>query len=433
MFQKIKNWLFQNQTTGQTIAKNTFWLFVGQMASRLTRAAIVIYAARFLGVASWGAFSYALGIVTFLTTLSDIGINALITKEATRNPQLKDEYLSTALFTKLGILAILSAATFFLLPHLTNMEEAALIMPILIFVFIFDSLRDLGSALSRAMEKMQIEAFIQIFTNSAIVVLGFIFLGMEPTSQSLSWAYAIGSALGLISIFIALRHHLKNILTHFNKKLVGEILLTAWPFGLMGLLGVVNLNTDIIMLGWLRSPEEVGYYSAAQKIIYLIYSLPGVLASGIFPALAKLAVNDNEQAKRLLGKATSLVIAAAVPMAILGIFLARPIIYLLFGTEYLPAVATFQILMSTLILVFPSTVLGNALFAYDQRKAFIWLVAASTVSNVLLNFALIPYWGIEGAAIATLISQFITNFFIWRKVKILSGFRLNFRGLVTTP
>ena len=91
MFLKIKNWLFSNQTISQTIAKNTFWLFSGQMIGRLLRAAIVIYAARVLGAASWGAFSYALGIAAFLTIFSDIGINALITKQTARDPSLKDQ------------------------------------------------------------------------------------------------------------------------------------------------------------------------------------------------------------------------------------------------------------------------------------------------------------------------------------------------------
>ncbi len=75
----ILDWLFNNRTVGQTIAKNTFWLFFGQMTSRLLRAVIVIYSARVLGAASWGAFSYALGVAAFLTIFSDIGINALIT------------------------------------------------------------------------------------------------------------------------------------------------------------------------------------------------------------------------------------------------------------------------------------------------------------------------------------------------------------------
>src|SRR3989344_5960186 len=308
---KILNWLFNNQTISQTIAKNTFWLFSGQMISRLLRAAIVIYAARILGAAGWGAFSYALGIAAFLTVFSDIGINALIVKEASRSPELKDRYLSTAFFSKLGMLSILILGTIAFFPYLTRIEEAAAIMPILIFVFAFDTLRELGSALSRSLEKMEIEAGIQIFTNFVIVALGFVFLSMQKTSQSLALAYAIGSGAGLIAIVYALRAHFKNILKNFDKKLVKEIFMTAWPFGLMGLMGAIMLNTDIIMLGWLRSPEEVGYYSAAQKIIYLLYILPSLLASGIFPSLVRLVKSDSEKARQLLEKTVAVVFLAA--------------------------------------------------------------------------------------------------------------------------
>ena len=69
MLSKLQGWLLHNTTVWQTIAKNTFWLFFGQMMSRVLRAIIVIYAARVLGAASWGAFSYALGIAAFLTIL----------------------------------------------------------------------------------------------------------------------------------------------------------------------------------------------------------------------------------------------------------------------------------------------------------------------------------------------------------------------------
>src|SRR3989344_4200718 len=97
---KIFDWLLNNRTVDQTIAHQPLWIFAGQMISRLLRAAIVIYAARVLGASSWGAFSYAIGIAAFLTIFSDIGINALITKEASRNPELKNRYLSTAFFLK---------------------------------------------------------------------------------------------------------------------------------------------------------------------------------------------------------------------------------------------------------------------------------------------------------------------------------------------
>lgn len=413
----LLNWLLQNQTVNQTIAKNTFWLFFGQITSRVLRAAIVIYAARVLGASSWGAFSYALGIAAFLTIFSDIGINALITKESSRNPQLKDQYLSTAFFTKLVLLIIFVIAVIVLFPHLTKIEEAAAIMPILIFVFAFDTLRDLGSAVSRALEKMQIEAGVQVFTNFAIVALGFMFLSVDQTSRALSFAYAAGSGIGLVAIFYTLHRHFRNLLRNFKFSLIKPIILTAWPFGLMGIMGAIMLNTDIIMLGWLRSAEEVGYYSAAQKIIQLLYILPTLVATSIFPVIARMVMQNAIFVKTTLEKATAIIVLISIPITLIGLIFAGPIISLLYGSEYAPAVLTFRILMATILIVYPSTLIGNAIFAYDQQKSFIVFVLMATLSNVGFNFLLIPKFGIEGAAVSTIVTQLLTNVLIWRKMR----------------
>ncbi|MDO8467221.1 MAG: flippase [bacterium] len=416
MIKFILNFLLHNSSVGQTIAKNTFWLFFGQITGRLFRAAIVIYAARVLGAASWGAFSYALGVAAFLTIFSDIGINALITKEASRNPELKNKYIATAFWTKLTLLIALIAGVAIAFPYLTNIPEAAAIMPILIFVFAFDTLRDLGSAISRSMEKMEIESLIGVFTNLAIVVLGIAFLIFEPTSRALSYAYAVGSGLGLLAIWFVLRRHIGNFFTNFDRRLVKNILSTAWPFGLMGLMGAINLNTDIIMVGWLRSAVEVGHYAAAQKPVLLLYVLPTLLASSIFPMMARMAKIAPAIVIGLLEKALAGVILLAVPVVALSLIFAHPIINILFGAEYLPAVNTFRILIFTILIVYPSTLIGNAIFAFDAQKSFVWFVLASAVGNVVFNFLLIPVWGIAGAAAATLITQIITNFLIWRKM-----------------
>ena len=56
MTEKIKSFLFENKTLRQTVVKNVFWLFSGQMIGRLLRAAVVVYAARILGAEGWGLF-----------------------------------------------------------------------------------------------------------------------------------------------------------------------------------------------------------------------------------------------------------------------------------------------------------------------------------------------------------------------------------------
>lgn len=417
--------LFENRTPRQTIAKNTFWLFAGQLISRLFRAGIVIYAARILGVESWGAFSYALGIITFLTTFSDMGVNALITKEGARHPELKHAYLATAFVTKLAIIVLLGSATLLFLPLLATIEEAQGVLPILLLVFVFDTLRDVASSFSRALERMQVEAGAQIFTNVLIALLGFLFLAASPTSSALAFAYAFGSAIGFTSILIPLRTYFKNIAAHFRASLIKPLLLSAWPFGLMMLMGTIMLNTDIVMLGWLRSAREVGYYAVAQKLMQLLYVLPALLAASMFPLTARLTKSNPERTRTLLERSVAAMLLLGTLGALIGIPLARPIVILLFGAAYAPAIPTFQLLLTTLLIVYPSLFLGNALFAYDEQKRFLFFVLLAAGGNILLNFLFIPSMGIEGAALSTILTQLITNFFIWKRMRALSRFRIS--------
>ncbi len=416
MIRTLVSWLFNNRSAGQTMAKNTVWLFLGQIGSRLFRASIVIYAARILGAASYGAFSYALSVAAFLTIFSDIGINALITKEASRDPELKDRYVATAFFTKLGLVLLLILGVIAFFPYLTNIPEAAGLMPILIFVFAFDTLRDLGSAVSRALERMEVEALIGAGTNFLIAALGFLFLFASPTSYALSFAYALGSGAGFLAMVCILRTHFRVIFTHVRVALIKPILATAWPFGMLGLMGVVMLNTDLVMLGWLRSPEEVGYYAAAQKIIQLLYVLPALVATAVFPQLVRLAASDPAAGRSLLIRSVRAVFGASVCITLVGAVFAAPIITILYGAEYAAAIPPFIFLMFTALIVYPSTLLGNAVFAYDRQTHLISLVLVAVFGNVLMNALLIPRWGIEGAAVATIIVQLVTGAMLWRVV-----------------
>ncbi len=421
----IKARLFPEGVSARsTVIKNVAWLFSGQIVGRLIRAGIVVYAARVLGAAHWGAFAYALGIVTFLTVFSDIGINGLITKETARDESLRDRYLGTAFFLKLILIGLVFSGIFLLFPRFSSIPEATTLMPILVFVFAFDTLRDLMSAVSRALEKMHLEATSTILTNVAIVVLGAGALLIRPNTTSLALAYAIGSGAGMFASFFVLRRNFRNLFTSFTRSLLKPIITTAWPFGLLAMLGAIMLNTDIIMIGSLGTPTQVGYYSAAQKIIQLLYVLPAFLATGIFPLMSRLAKNNSEGADRVLGKSLALVIMLALPITIGGIFGAPFIIRLFFGAEYIPATLSLRILMLTLPITYPAMILGNAAFAYDEQKKFIPFVLAAALSNIILNALLIPVFGIAGASAATIVAQLTSNIFIWRSMKRISGFRV---------
>lgn len=422
MFQKIKAFLFKNQTLRQTVIKNTFWLFGGEISSRLLRAAIVIYAARVLGAEGWGVFSYAITLAAFFTIFSDIGLSALITREAAKNPQLRIKYFSTAFFIKLVLMFFSVSLIILLAPLFTKIEDIKTLLPIVALILVFDGLREFGFSFNRALEKMEWEALVKILTNFSIAALGFIFLIVATTARSLAIAYTIGSATGFLAIIWVLRPYFRNLFSNFTKNLLWPIFSSAWPFALLGFLGSIMINTDIIMLGWFRTTQEVGFYSAVQRPIQLFYIIPALLATAIFPTFSRLAKKDNDKFRQVLEKSLALVLLLGIPLVFGGVILGKEIILTIFGSQYLSSTIAFQILLPTILIIFPSALIGNAIFAYDEQKKFIGFLALGALSNVALNYFLIPLYGIGGAAIATVGAQFLANGFVWFKMKKINHF-----------
>lgn len=429
MITRLKELLFQNRNLRQTIVKNVFWLSVGQIGSRLIRAAIIIYAARILGAAEYGIFSYVLGFAGFFTLFADIGVSQLLTRNIANHPEKRNEYFTSSFWIKIFLLLITALFVVFIAPYFTNIEKAKILIPLVAFLVIFDGIRDFAIAYLRGIEKMEREAMIIIVMNIIIVIAGFVILNISPTSKSLILSYIASVGVSAILAIFILKNQFLKIFRLFNKKLISETLRACWPIAFSGMLGVFMLNTDLIMLGWWRTPEEIGYYSASQRIVQVLYTLPALLAAGIFPALSRIIKQKNQEKEKMLNeKSMTIVFFIAIPLVVGGIILGKPIFELIFGKEYLPGVPAFQILILTSFLIFPGIILSNLILAHNQQKKVIGYVAAGSFGNIIFNALLIPIYGIIGSAIATIIALLLNFGLTWRHIKKISNFH-TFRHL----
>lgn len=424
MLNKLKLFLFENINIRQTIAKNTFWLFLSEFASRIFRGLLVIYAARILGTRGWGIFSYAITLTAFFTIFSDFGLGAFLTREATKDSELRDKYLSTAFFLKLIMVVFSLLLIIFVVPFFTKIKEVKLLLPIVGFILVFDGLREFGFSLNRALEKMEKEAVVKVFTNFAISFLGFIFLRANPTPYSLAVSYLIGSVFGLFLTFFVLRFYLKPLFSHFSSKLIKPIIFAAWPFALAGLLGGIMLNTDMLLLGWWRSAEEVGLYSSAQRFIQLLTILLPILVTAVFPSFARFAYRDDAKFRQIFEKTMALLFLIYLPIVFGGFILGEDIILTIFGEKYRGSIRIFEILLPLLILFIPNNLIAQSIFAYDKRKIFIIFLLIGAVGNVIFDSLLIPFWGASGAAWATILTQTLAVIFIWRVQKKINDFSI---------
>lgn len=416
MFTHIKNLLFKNQTNRQTFAKNTFWMTFGNLSGRLIRAGIIIYAARILGAGGWGLFSYGITLVTFLTVFVDIGIDSIMLRESAKAKEdlvRQGQIISTSLFIKLVLLAIGVSVVLFVAPLFAVLPGVKRLFGFMAAVLVFDSLRNFGFSIIRSKEKMELEAALYMLTNVAIVAAGIISLHLRPTVMSFTASYAFGTAMGMLATFYVLKKEAVKAFSHFSKPLVKEILYSAWPFAVSGVLGLLLLNTDILIIGQLRSAQDVGFYSAAVRIVQLLYLFGNIMSLSSLPIFSRFVKEEHEKIKTALRNILRFSLAFSIPIALLGITAGGPIIDFVFGKEYSPATLSFQVLLLTLAFNSLASVLGNIVFVYNKQKMLTIYTAIGGFLNVILDLMLIPRFGINGSAFATLFSSIISDAFLW--------------------
>ena len=329
MVKKIKEFLFKNKDAKQTVAKNTVWLTISNYGGRLIKAAIVIYGARALDTAGYGVFSYALTLAGFVSLFLDPGINSILVRDAAKaTEEERMKVFSTTFVVKLVLVAIGVLAVIFIAPSFSTLPGAPALLPLVALILSFDTFRNFFASLMDAREKMEWDAITSLIENVAITVLGFWFLAVSPTPMSFTLAYAIGAGIGALAALIVVLPYLLKSLSRFSARFIMPVLNSAWPFAVIGALGVLLTNTDILIISWMRSAAEVGIYSAVIRIVQVIYIVPGIIQTATLPAFSRLAKNNDARFRAAFERTLGFIFLASVPLALGGLILGAQVMAL---------------------------------------------------------------------------------------------------------
>ncbi len=425
MFRKLRSFLFENKTTKQTVAKNSFWLTVSNFGGRIIKAGVIVYGARVLGTDGWGVFSYAITLAGFLTLFMDPGVNSIVMRETGRiSEDERRKIFSTAFVLKLILLAIGILVIVFIAPYFSTLPGAKALLPIVAIILAFDTLREFFTSLVRGMEKMEFDAAIFLLTNLGILAFGFLFLAVSRTPGAFAWAYVVGDALGIALAVFIVRSYFKKLSSYFSSSLVAPILRSAWPFAITGALGLLLTNTDVLIISWMRNASDVGIYSSAIRIIQVLYLVPMVLQYSTLPLFSRFANRDKTKFRTALEQTTGLIFLASIPLAVGSAVLGTQIMALVFGGAYATGGLSFKILAIGLLFDFPAVVISSAIFAYDRQKSLIVTGAIGGITNVVFDLLLIPRFGIAGSAVATLLAQIASNWYLWHVMKKINYFEV---------
>ena len=392
--------------------KNTSWLFVEKIVRILISFVVTIFVVRYLGPKDFGLLSYAISFYGLFSAISVLGLETITIRELVKNPDKRDDLLGSVFLLRLlgGVSTIIFIAlTLYFSGESTNISILILIVS---SSAIFHSF-SVVDYYFRAEVKAKYSVYVFLFAALIVAIVKIMLIFLEAQLIYFAIAFSVDFILATAGFLFVYRFN-KLTLSRwkFNKELAVSLLKDSWPLILSGLVVSVYMKVDQIMIKNMLNSEEVGFYAAAVKLSEAWYFIPVALTNSLFPAIvnAKKVSQEfyNNRMQKLYDILAWMAIAIAIPVSIFS----SDIIRIIFGTEFQSASPVLTIYIWAGVAVF----LGVASSQYLINENFTKLSFSRTfigmVLNILLNFILIPKYGIIGAAVATLVSYSVAVFSI---------------------
>ena len=392
--------------------KNTSWLFGEKILRMVVGLFVGIWVARYLGPEQFGLFSYAQSFVGLFTAIATLGLDGIIVRELVKDESRRDELIGTSFWLKVMgamiVLAILAIAVNFT----SNDSYTNMLVFIIASATIFQSFNVVDFYFqSKVLSKYVVYTNIISLFISSIVKISLIL--NEAPFESFAWVILFDSfvlACGFIYFYIKTNSIsiIRNLT--FSKVTAISLLKDSWPLILSGIVISIYMKIDQVMIKTMLDSEAVGQYSAAVKLSEAWYFVPMVIASSLFPAIVNAKKQSEELYYNRLQNLYDLMVWGAILIAIPTLFLSDYIILTLYGEAYIQASGVLALHIWAGVFVFLGVASSKWFIAENLQKYSFYRTLAGALINIVLNYILIPLYGIYGAAFATLISQAVASY-----------------------
>lgn len=391
--------------SARLILANTGYRLVADVGAKIASVALFVVMARELGEAGFGLFSFALALVMLVTGASDFGQDEILTREVARRADALDGYLANTLGLKLALalpgLAIAAA----IVATSGASGETLAVVALLGLAVVADLLTATCFAVYQAFERMAFIPVVLITQRFLTAVAGIAALLLGAGAVAVAAIFLLSGALAFALALVLLLRRVARPRLELRPRAWTTLMWAAAPIGLAGLFALVLFRIDMVMLAAFEPREVVGQYGAAYRLFETTLFLSWAVGAAVYPAFSRFSRQSDPPVGPVYERSMKLVVALTLPLAVGAAVLAGPLVRLVFGAEYADA-GTALALLAPAIAFYPLAYIAGYLLVSQNRP--IWLTATYAlvaVENVALNFVLIPWLSLDGAALGTSISE----------------------------
>ena len=376
------------------------------------------YVSRILGPTGTGSVSFAASLISYFNMFAQLGIPtygiricASVRDDKEKLSRIVHELLFINLVTSIISYIALAIALIFV-PRLQYDRTLYIITSFTII------LSTMGMEwLYKAMEQYSYITIRSVFFKF-IAMIGMFVLIHEPED------YVV---YGAITIFASSASYILNMLNARKFIYLHPVggydfkrhLKPVAVFFAMACATTVYTHLDTVMLGFMTTEADVGFYNAAVKIKTILVSVVTSLGTVVLPRASYYIKNNQmEQFRRITEKALNFVCLVSLPMTVYFILFAKEGILFLSGDQYTAAIVPMQIIMPTLFLIGLSNIMGiQILVPLGREKVVLHSEIAGAVVDLIINALLIPSMASSGAALGTLVAELVVTLYQYIALK----------------
>ncbi len=407
--------------------KNTGWIVGGKIFQMAISLLISTLTARYLGPDNFGLINYTNAYIAFFNSICLLGLNGIIIKEMVSNRNDEGEIIGTAITMRLFVSIFSMITLFFFFKELNPNDPLIVKIAMLQSISLIFSSFDVINFWYQSKLQSKISTIIQSIAYVAMSIYRVIILFLQKDVTWFAFSVSLDSIVIAILLLISYNKN-KDKNFSFSFYWVKKLIKQSWPFILSEIMITIYGQMDKIMIGDMMDKTSVGLYSVAITVTGLWSFIPVAFIDSARPLIMEAKNYSQDVYTRRLKQLYAFIIWISFIYAFIMSLMSKYVLLILYGKQFLGA-------QNALIIT-----VWYCAFSYLGAAKNIWIICEGkmkyetlftligAVSNVVLNFILIPIYGIIGAAIATLITQIITNFFV---MFLFSETRENAKLIVT--
>ena len=416
------------------LVKGTFGTLIIQGLTVLLTFLSNFLAARLLGPAEYGTFTYLFTCISVFANIAVLGFNSLFIREAAIYKS-KSEWTrlkglititSLAVIVVSVILIILGLLLFQKFDFLSKIGDVSLFrvsliaLPFVSLTLLYQSvLQGLQKVIAGQLAEKIIRPFVFIFLITAIYFFDrstisiTIFIWLNVISFGIALAFVTASVYKNVTPLF------KTVKASYENK---KWLKSTLYFFVSSIIQIINSRIDVLLLGIWKGSRDVGIYNVALRLSDFTTLSLFIVNLVIAPAISNLYhTRQKEKLQILVTSGARIAFLLSLPV-ILFLMIGGKFILSLFGEEFISGYTPMVVIIAAQIINVACGSVGYILMMTRNEKYSFIALLMSFLLNIGLNILLTPYYGMNGTAVAVAVSIVTINgimlFFVRKKTKI---------------